>query len=61
MSENQIEALQTVNRVLSKQLQKSEEDVKKLRTAVLKAASALSLAGYHTSADDLYEVWNETK
>ncbi len=61
MSENQVEALQVVNRVLSKQLQKSEGDVKKLRTAVLKAASTLALAGYHTSADALYAVWKDTE
>ena len=61
MSESQVEALQVVNRVLSKQLQKSEKDVKKLRGIILMAAGALRVAGYHTSAENCMDAWKETE
>ena len=61
MSESQVEALQVVNRVISKHLQKSEKDVKKLREIVLMAAGALRVAGYHTSAEMCMETWKETQ
>jgi len=60
VSESKVEALQVVNRVLSKQLQKSEKDVKKLREIVLIAAGALRVAGYHNSADSCMDAWKET-
>ena len=53
--------LETVNRTLSAALRKSEEDVKKLRYALLKAATSLALAGYHNSAEMCMETWKETQ
>ena len=52
--------LETVNRALSAALRKSEEDVKKLRYALLKAATSLALAGYHNSAESCMDAWKET-
>lgn len=52
--------LEIVNRTLGESLRKSEEDVKKLRAALLSAANSLSLAGYHTSAAIAMDTWKET-
>lgn len=52
--------LEIVNRTLGEALRKSEADVKKLRDALLVTARALSLAGFHTSAELAYETWKET-
>lgn len=52
--------LEIVNRTLGESLRKSEEDVKKLRAALLTAANSLSLAGYHASAEAAMQVWKDT-
>lgn len=52
--------LEVVNRTLGESLRKSEEDVKKLRAALLTAANSLSLAGYHASAEAAMQAWKDT-
>lgn len=49
-----------VNNALAESLRKSEEDVKKLREAILKAASVFKFIGYHNTADAMHTVWKET-
>lgn len=51
--------LEVVNRTLGQSLRKAEEDVKKLRAALLAAAQNLERAGYHTSAEQAMAAWTE--
>ena len=52
--------LEVVNSALGKSLRKSEETVKMLRRELLIAAGALQVAGYHTTAERAYRIWEET-
>jgi hypothetical protein len=52
--------LQIVNRTLGESVRKAEADVRRLREAILMAAGALKIAGYHDSAERCMAVWKET-
>ena len=52
--------LEVVNRTLGEVVRKQEQDIKLLRGAILVAAGALKVAGYHTSAEVAMMAWKET-
>ena len=52
--------LEVVNRTLGEVVRKQEKDIILLRQACLVAASALKLAGYHTSAEAVMRAWEQT-
>ena len=53
--------LEIVNRTLSEVVRKQEIDIVLLRQALLVAAGALKVAGYHTSAEVAMQAWEQTK
>jgi hypothetical protein len=52
--------LEVVNRTLGEVVRKQEQEIKLLRGAILVAAGALKVAGYHTSAEVVMKAWKET-
>lgn len=52
--------LEVVNRTLGEVVRKQEQDIILLRQAVLVAAGALRVAGYHTSAEAVMRAWEQT-
>ena len=53
--------LEIVNRTLSEVVRKQEIDIVVLRQALLVAAGALKVAGYHLSAEAAMQAWEQTK
>lgn len=52
--------LEIVNRTLGEVVRKQEQQIKLLRDAILAAAGALKVAGYHASAETVMQAWKET-